>query len=124
MILADTNAWKRHALSRRQTHPGFARLMEDGEVVCHPWIFGELILGGITDSAARNIAQLDFIPVASQDEMIAFIRRHRPQGIGWVDVNLLVSAIAAGADVLTLDGALRENAALHGRVAHASDRSA
>lgn len=119
MILADTNAWNRYALSRRQPDPDFARLVADGEIVCHPWIFGELVLGGISDLAARNIAQLDFIPVATHEETMTFIRRYRPRGIGWVDVNLLLSAIQAGADLLTLDTALSENAELHGRVARA-----
>lgn len=117
MILADTNAWSSYALSRRQPDPDFARLVADGEIVCHPWVFGELTLGGISALATRNISQLDFIPVATHEETLRFIRRYRPQGIGWVDVNLLVSAIQAGVDLLTLDTALSENAALHGRAA-------
>lgn len=115
MILADTNAWSRYALSRRLPDADFARLLTDGEIVCHPWVFGELVLGGISERTTRLIAQLDFLPVASHEETMTFIRRHRPQGIGWVDVNLLVSAIQSGADLLTLDAALADNAALHGR---------
>ncbi len=60
------------------------------------------------------------IRAASLADVMAFIRRYRPTGIGWVDVNLLVSALDADATILTFDGELRRNAGLHGRIAPGS----
>lgn len=93
----------------------FGRLVQDGDIVCHPWILGELVLGGLSASRTKLLRALDFLPVTTHEETLLFVRHYRPRGIGWVDVNLLLSAIHAGASVLTLDGGLLANATIHGR---------
>lgn len=120
MILADVNAWARFVIRARTPDADFARLVEDGEIVVHPWIVGEMALGGARPDILQAVMKLDQLPVAPYAEVMAFIRRYRPVGIGWVDVNLLVSALDAGADLLTFDNELHRNAELHGRAARPS----
>ena len=64
---------------------------------------------------ALDLRTLDFLPVVSDEEIYSFIRRYRPQGIGWVDAGLLVSCLQVGASLWTNDLALRALAATHGR---------
>lgn len=78
-------------------------------------ILGELLLAGISPAVAREIKLLDLLPVAPQEEVYRFIAQDHPQRVGWVDVNLLVSALQSGARLWTNDKGLRANADLHGR---------
>lgn len=114
MILADSTVWNAYLTKRGVPDLDFARLVGEGEIVCHPWILGELLLGGLRPTIARELRRLEFLPVARHDEVIGFVERHHPQGVGWVDVNLLVSSLGAGARLWTLDGGLRANALKHG----------
>jgi hypothetical protein len=117
LILADVCAWRRYAIMSRTPDPAFARLVAEDEIVCHPWVIGELALGGLPRHRLAHLMKLESIPVAPYADTMQFIQRYRPRGIGWVDVNLLVSALAAGVTLLTTDEDLRRNAEIHG-VAH------
>ncbi|MDP2304681.1 MAG: hypothetical protein Q8P18_01470 [Pseudomonadota bacterium] len=114
MILVDTCAWRKWAIHLRVPDPAFARLVVDGDVVTHPWVVAELLLGGLSPPRLQMILEQPTLSITPYDEVMRFIRRHRPKGIGWVDVNLLVSALDAGASILTTDDGLRENAEQHG----------
>lgn len=117
MILADTDAWLRYAIKLREPDPAFARLVAEGDIVCHPWIVAELSLGGVRPRTLAALTDLRSLTLAPYPDVMSFIRRYQPKGIGWVDANLLVSALEAGADILTHDDGLRRNAELHGRAA-------
>lgn len=101
MILVDTSIWIDHL---RYGQPSLARLLDDGLVLGHPWVVGELSLGRL---AQRHevIGLLDGLPqatVATDEEVMTLINRHQLYGlgIGYVDVQLLA------ATQLTADAAL------------------
>lgn len=114
-VLADTSVWWSHVARSSANNDAFARRMNADLIVCHPWIHGELLLGGLSPTIARDLLALDFLPVAPQPDVERFIRHYRPQGIGWVDVNLLVSCLNEGTTLWTHDKHLRASAEVHGR---------
>ena len=81
-------------------------------MVCHPFIIGELACGGMKN---RNeiINLLNALPSAyllEHDEIMEFIevRKIMNQGIGYVDVHILGSAIVSETPLWTLDKSLRK----------------
>ena len=44
MVLVDTSVWVRHL---REGDPDLEQLLNDGEVMCHPFIVGELACGNL-----------------------------------------------------------------------------
>lgn len=114
-ILADTSVWWVHVVRAKPPDPLFAGHLLNERIVAHPWVYGELLLAGLAPSIGRDLLALEIVPVAPQADVERFIRQYRPQGIGWVDVNLLVSCIEADAVLWTRDRDLAANAAQHGR---------
>ncbi len=93
MVLADTSIWIDHF--RRGDFQLF-ELLERGEIVMHPFIIGELVLGHVP-KIAEMIDDLSGLPravVASADEVLGFItdRKLPGSGIGYVDAHLLAAA--------------------------------
>ena len=86
------------------------------KILLHPYVFGELLLGGLPSStpAAAELLELLRCPVASASEASAFIgwAELTGTGIGYVDAHLLLSARLLGRGQLyTNDKALHEQAA-------------
>ena len=112
MVLVDTSVWVEHL---RLGTIGLGALLNDGDVVCHPFIIGELACGNLRNRA-EIISLLQELPMALQaddEEAIQFIedRKLMGKGIGYVDVHLLMSAILTKASLWTLDKRLHEVAA-------------
>jgi predicted nucleic acid-binding protein len=101
MILVDTSVWIDHL---RQTEPGLVRVLENGQVLMHPFVVGELACGSFKDRAGllRDLRTLPQAPVATDREALAFIdgRRLIGRGIGYLDVHLLASVALAGTATL------------------------
>lgn len=110
MILADTSVWTRYLVRAKQRDERFASFVAEREIVCHPWVFGELLLAGISPLVAREIENLDFLPVVAHAEVVTFVRQVHPRGVGWVDVHILLSAIQSGAYLWTFDEGLATQA--------------
>ena len=112
MILVDTSIWIDHL--RRGDRQLAARL-EAGDVVCHPFVIGELACGSL--SRRREIlellAALPRTGQATHEEILAFIddRHLHGGGIGLIDAHLLYAAVAEGHVVWTRDARLRQSAA-------------
>ena len=123
MVLVDTSVWVQHL---RQGHAGLANLLNDGEVVCHPFIVGELACGNLKDRGVI-LSLLEALPTEAaleHDEVLAFIENHRlmGKGLGYVDVHLLASAALSRHPLWTLDKKLQQVAhALHVRYPGDSD---
>lgn len=104
MTLVDTSVWVDHL---RRGNGRLGRLLEDGLVLVHPFVVGELALGRIRrrSEILGLLAELPQVGVATHGEAIEFVERHRLEGtgIGWVDLHLLVSAALGRAGVWTLD---------------------
>jgi hypothetical protein len=111
MVLVDTSVWVGHL---RGHDTALAELLEAGEVVCHPFIIGELACGNIRNRAEflEHLASLPCLPKAEDGELLQFIDRHRlmGRGLGLVDMHLLASCMLAGARLWTRDARLAETA--------------
>lgn len=110
MILADTSVWIEHL---RAGHDAFASRLDEGRVVIHPFVVGELALGSLArrTEILGLLLSLPQAPVATDDEVLAFIdRRGLPgAGVGYVDAHLLASAaLIAARSLWTLDRRLAE----------------
>lgn len=112
MILVDSSIWIDHF---RHCNARLTDLLEQGLVLCHPFVIGELACGQLKDRARvlDALGLLSCAPVASHVEMLAFVARYRlaGRGIGWVDVHLLAAtALAGGASLWTRDKRLARTA--------------
>jgi len=101
VILVDTSIWVDHL---RTDHSTLVRLLEDGVVLGHPWIVGELALGHLSQrhEVIRLLGGLPQATVATEEEIMTLIDRHQLDGlgIGYLDAQVLA------ATQLTADAAL------------------
>lgn len=108
MILVDTCIWSDHF---RQDSRPLRALLAQGTVLGHPWVLGELLLGsGLPGPLAEHLASLPQAHTATQADMLKFVQTSRLRGVGWVDAQLLLSAIHSGAMLWTRDAMLRKAA--------------
>ena len=92
MILADTSVWVHHL---RSGNNELRKLLNQGEIVIHPFIVAELALGSLRERS-RTLALLDLLPqvrVAQLSEVRQMIetRRLYSLGLGLTDAHLLAS---------------------------------
>jgi predicted nucleic acid-binding protein len=92
--------------------------LEEGEVLMHPFVLGELACGNLRHRAdvLGLLADLPMAREASHDEVMAMIehRQLMGRGIGYVDVHLLAAvAITPLARIWTHDRRLSRLAAAH-----------
>jgi predicted nucleic acid-binding protein len=97
MILVDTSVWIQHL---RSGEPALITMLEDGQVLMHPSVVGELACGNLNNrmELLSLLNDLPRAPVASDAEALGFIDRHKlmGRGIGYLDVHLLASVALAG----------------------------
>jgi predicted nucleic acid-binding protein len=93
VILVDTSVWVEHL---RAGEPKLVNLLEQGRVMIHPFVIGELSLGNLAhrEVVLGSLADLPVVTIASDDEVLRFIAANRLHGlgIGYVDAHLLASA--------------------------------
>ncbi len=111
MVLVDTSVWVGHF---RSANPDLAELLEQGEVVCHPAVIGELACGNLPrrEETLGYFRDLPQAVAAGHDEVMGFIESEglMGMGLGYVDVHLLASARLSGVSLWTLDEPLRKAA--------------
>ncbi len=111
MILAETSVWIEHL---RRGEPRLAAHLEAGEVLCHPFVVGELACGNLRrrSEILGLLTALPGVGKVDDDEALAFIARHRLQGkgLGLVDVHLLAACALARRPLWTLDARLAKAA--------------
>jgi predicted nucleic acid-binding protein len=105
VILVDTSVWIDHL---KRGNAELSALLEVGEVLAHPFVIGELALGGLQkpDPVLDALQNLPQARTAVDQEVLGFIRRNSlaGAGIGYVDAHLLASArLTAGALLWTHD---------------------
>ena len=98
MILADTSIWIDHL---RVGDHALAACLDEGQVLMHPFIIGELACGNLRNRA-QLLALWRRLPqalVATHTEVMYFIEQQNlmGSGIGYVDAHLLTSARISGA---------------------------
>jgi predicted nucleic acid-binding protein len=104
MILADTSVWIEYF---RHGKIGLGERLVEGQILIHPFVFGELACGSLNNRAAF-LARLNALPAArpaSQAEVLTLIEEHRLWGLGlnWIDIHLLASALLSDCRFWTLD---------------------
>lgn len=122
MVLVDTSVWIDH-LARGNRR--LVELLNEGSVVCHPFVIGELSCGRLRNrqEILSLLAALPQARVAEHDELLRLIDRHRlyERGLGWVDIHLLGAALLSSCTLWTLDKAL-DRGAIVLRIAADGDR--
>ena len=119
MILVDTSVWINHL---RLASAILSELLDDGEVLVHPFVLGELALGNLRrrDAFLSDLRDLPRAAVATDEEVISLIDRQTlfGRGIGYVDAHLLAAArLTAGTKLWTRDHRLQAVAAQLGLAA-------
>ena len=97
MILVDTSVWVDHL---RDGTPALAAALEQGRVLTHPFVLGELACGNLKNRSEvlQLLGELPAAPMATDPEALDFIERRAlmGRGIGYVDIHLLASVALAG----------------------------
>ncbi len=111
MVLIDTSVWIDHF---RRVHPGLSDQLEEGSVLCHPFVVGELACGNLQNriEVLELLQALPEATAADQDEVLYLLQEWRlfGRGLGWVDAHLLASARLSGCSLWTLDKSLAKAA--------------
>lgn len=112
MILVDSSVWVDHLRNRDAR---LSKLLEDGRVLAHPFVIGELALGNLKNRTLilADLRDLPEAVMARDEEVLGFIDRHalHGRGIGYVDAHLLASVrLTAGGLLWTRDKRLHEAA--------------
>jgi predicted nucleic acid-binding protein len=110
VILVDTSVWVDHLRAGNETLVG---LLDRGEVLGHPFVIGEIALGGLRqrERILRALSRLPSAAVATHAEALHFIDRRAlfARGVGYVDVHLLAAvSLTAGTRLWTHDKRLHE----------------
>ena len=111
MVLVDTSVWVSHL---RDGHEGLSALLDASEVMCHPFVIGELACGQLRNRA-EVLTLLGSLPcgmMATHEEAMHTVEANSLQGtgIGWVDVHLLASALLSRTPIWARDTPLRRAA--------------
>ena len=112
MILVDTSVWIEHL---RAGNDRLKSLLFDQQVLCHPFVIGELACG-MLQKRGEILTMLKALPEAhllEHEEVMSFLDARRLYGrsIGWVDAHLLASTLLTGCAIWTFDKPLRRAAA-------------
>jgi len=109
MVLVDTSVWVSHL---RHGHSGLQKLLEEGMVVSHPFIIGELACGNISNriKIISLLQSLPMLDVVEHEELLLFLEHNElmGKGLGFVDIHLLAGATLAGIPLWTQDKKLRQ----------------
>jgi predicted nucleic acid-binding protein len=109
VILVDTSVWIDHL---RWGDQRLTDLLVEGQVLCHPFVVGELACGSLKRRAEilALLGNLPHAPAVDHAEALSFIDTHTMMGtgLGWVDVHLLASTRLGGARLWTRDRRLAQ----------------
>ena len=109
MVLVDTSVWVAHL---RYGNIGLEALLNEGDVVSHPFIVGELACGNLKNRC-EILSLLQALPMAifaEHEEVMQFIENNRlmGKGLGYIDMHLLSSAILTKVPLWTFDKRLTQ----------------
>ena len=111
MVIVDTSVWVSHF---RQGSKELEKLLMDGEVLCHPFIIGEIACGYLTNrrEILSLFQNLPMARIADEEELLTFIEQRKLYGlgVGFIDVHLLASALLSGVKLWTEDKKLQKAA--------------
>lgn len=104
MVLVDTSVWVAHL---QKGIVGLETLLNEGDVICHPFIVGELACGNLKNRV-EILSLLQTLPMAihaEHEEVMHLIENYSlmGKGLGYIDIHLLASAMLTKVPVWTLD---------------------
>jgi predicted nucleic acid-binding protein len=109
MILVDTSVWVSHL---RHGDPRLVDLLDEGSVLVHPFVIGELACGNLKNRAEilSLLRALPLTAIAEHEEIMLFIETNglMGRGLGYVDVHLLAAAVLSDVRLWTGDRSLLE----------------
>jgi predicted nucleic acid-binding protein len=109
MVLVDTSVWVSHL---RKGDVGLEKLLNDGKVVCHPFIVGELACGNLKNrhEILIYLQSLPMAILAEDGEVLKFIENHQlmGKGLGYIYVHLIAAAVLTDVPLWTFDKTLHE----------------
>jgi predicted nucleic acid-binding protein len=118
MVIVDTSLWVTYL---REGNHHLEELLLNGEVLCHPFIVGELACGNIKNRTEflTLLHSLVMAPTVALHKLLYFIEKNTlmGKGIGFVDAHLLASAKLTEAPLWTSDKKLK-SAAIDLKVAY------
>jgi len=104
MVLVDTSIWIDHF---KRGNTSLEKLLFGIEVICHPFIIGELACGNLKNRKVilSLLHSLPMSPTLDHDEILYFIESKNLNGIGigLIDMHLLASAHLAHVPFWTID---------------------
>ena len=113
MTLIDTSVWIHHF---RTGSEQLRSLLDEEQVLCHPFITGELACGTLRnrDEILYLLRALPQARLLEHEEVLHFLEARHLYGrsLGWVDAHLLASAVLTGCGLWTLDKPLLRAAAI------------
>lgn len=108
MVIIDTSVWIRHF---KEKNEALISLIEDDEILVHPFVIAELACGHLKNREETVDLLLKFpLPeLLSIEEVLTFVLEEKlfGQGVGFVDVNLLGSAMLSNSLLWTIDKSLK-----------------
>jgi predicted nucleic acid-binding protein len=109
MVLADTSVWISHL---RENNNNLEFLLNEGIVVCHPFIIDELASGNLKNrqEILSLLRELPEVEMAEHDEILQFIEKNNlmGKGLGLIDIHLLASAVLTSIPLWTNDKKLKQ----------------
>lgn len=109
MILVDTSIWIDY-LNNSNTE--LINLLKSNRVCIHPFIIGELSCGNISnrDEILSLLKALPLVEPALEEEIFTLFDNKKLFGIGlgFLDINLIASALIYSVKILTYDKSLRK----------------
>ena len=109
MVLVDTSVWVSHL---RDGNDKMEILLNEGIVVCHHFVIGELACGNLKNRTVilTLFQSLPVMEIAEQEEVLQFIENHQlmGKGLGFIDMHLLTSALLNDTPLWTLDKKLNQ----------------
>ena len=114
MVLVDTSVWVRSFMNRIPWATDLRILLTLDAVAGHDLVHGELLAGdrGGRRDFLSSYDRMPRAPLIAHSEVVALVRVRKlhGRGAGWVDMQLLASALAGHMQFWTADNALAEMA--------------
>jgi predicted nucleic acid-binding protein len=104
MVLVDTSVWIAYL---RDGNVRLETLLNNGDVVCHPFIVGELACGNLKNRS-EILSLLRALPMSTHvehEEVMQFIENYTlmGKGLGYIDIHLIASAVLTKVPLWTFD---------------------
>ncbi len=107
--LVDTSVWIRHL---RHSDPNLVNLLRNRQALTHSCVIGELACGSLhrREVFIKDLKQLPKARELESEQILAFIETRAvfAKGLGWIDMQLLTSALVSGVSLYTYDKRLSD----------------